>query len=291
MALGLNGMIESWEGWCVTLHEKMKYINHRNEVIEFGSRNLFINEMDLRDYAWNYDTAFGRIDNFRREAQERELTISIYGKTELEVNQRKNEVFEVFEKDVLASKPGKLWIGDYYLSCYVFEGSISAYYRQGNYLAKEIKIVTDEPYWIKETSSIFKPSDEGQSERSFYNYDYPYGYSNNLGIRDINNNHFIEIDIKLIIYGPVSNPTIYIKGHQYKVNTELLAGEYLTISTKDKTVIKTKSNGETVNEFYKRDKAYNIFKKISPGSSFVSWDESFTFEIIVVEERSEPKWT
>lgn len=272
------------------MHKPIIYNNNRNEVNVFGSKELFINDMDLFDYGWSYDTNFGRVDNFRRDIQERELTISIYGKTEAEANNRKNKVFEVFEKDILANTPGKLWIGDYYLSCYIVEGAMLAYYRQGNYLSKGITIVTDTPYWIKETSNIFRSLEGGQNSKSFYDYDYPYGYSNNLGVRNINNNHFIESDIKIIIHGPVINPTIYINGYQYKVNTELLMGEYLTISTKDKTIIKTKNNGEQINEFYKRDKDYNIFRKISPGSSFVSWDETFTFEIIVIEERSEPKW-
>lgn len=270
--------------------EKIKYINNQNEVVEFGDGVIFANYNDLRDYSWEYDTDFNQIANFRKSLATKSLPIIINARTEEEGIKEKNKIFEIFEKDVLMNKKGKFIIGDYYYKCFIVEGANSEYLHSKELLYKTISIVSDEPYWIKETSNLFKPSDEGQSERSFYNYDYPYGYSNNLGIRDIANNHFIDSDIKLIIYGPVSNPTIYIKGHQYKVNTELLAGEYLTIDTKDKTIIKTKNNGETVNEFHKRDRAYNIFKKISPGSSFVSWDETFTFEIIVIEKRSEPKW-
>lgn len=271
------------------MHKKIKYINHRNEAVEFGSKYLFINDMDLWDYAWNFDTDFNRIGNFRREIQQRALTISIYGSTTEEANNNKNNIFEIFEKDVLANTPGKLWVGDYYLNCYIVEGSISKYYRKGNYLAKETTIVTDAPIWIKETKYDFIAEDEINTHSS-YPYGYPYGYSNNLGIRNIINENFVGSDIVINIYGPVINPTIFIRTHPYIVNTTILAGEYLTISTKDKTIIKTKNNGEQVNEFHRRNKEYSVFQKIKPGSNIVSWDETFNFSIIVIEERSEPKW-
>ena len=271
------------------MHRPIIYKNNRNETNIFGSRELFINDMDLFDYSWNYDTDFGRVDNFRKETQEKELIISIYGKTEAEANERKNKVFEVFEKDVLTNRPGRLWIGDYYLSCYVVEGSISNYYRQGNYLAKEIKIVTDIPVWIKETTYNFYIQDVISD--SFYPYDYPYDYSNNLIIQNINNNHYSDSNFELIIYGPALNPTVFIKGHPYTVYTDLLAGEHLTISSTNKTVIKTKNNGETVNEFNRRNKEYSVFKLIEQGQSAVSWNEEFNFNLIVFDERSVPLWT
>ena len=270
------------------MHRPIIYKNNRNETNIFGSRELFINDMDLFDYSWNYDTDFGRVDNFRRDAQERQLTISIYGKTEEEANNKKNKVFEVFEKDVLAKRPGKLWIGDYYLSCYIVESAVSTYYRQGNYLAIEITIVTDTPVWIKET--IYNFYIQNIVGESFYPYDYPYDYSNNLTIQNITNNHFADSDFKLIIYGPVTNPTVFIKGHPYTVNTILLEGEYLTITSTDKTVVKTKINGERVNEFNRRSKVYSVFKRIEQGQNAVSWNEEFNFDLVLLEKRSEPKW-
>lgn len=272
------------------MHKLIFYKNNRNEVNVFGSKELFINDMDLFDYGWSYDTDFGRVDNFRRETQERQLTISIYGKTEEEANNRKNEVFEIFEKDILAKRPGKLWIGDYYLSCYIVESAVSAYYRQGNYLVNEIKIVTDVPVWIKETTYNFYIQDM-QNDNSFYPYDYPYDYSNNLIIQNINNNHYADSNFELRIYGPTLNPTVFIKGHPYTVYTDLLAGEYLTINSTNKTVIKTKNNGETINEFNRRNKEYSVFKLIEQGQSAVSWNKEFNFDLIVFDERSMPLWT
>lgn len=298
------------------MHKPIIYKNNWNEKIEFGSRALFISDTDLFNYSWRYDTDFGQIGNFRRDIQERKMLISIYGKNEVEAYERANKIFEVFEKDVLTQTPGKLWIGDYYLNCYIVEGSISKYYRQGNYLEKELKIITDTPVWIKETAYIFykeglNPPDigsrlfqrfsaasiihyyyYGDEDGNFsYPYGYPYGYYNNLVIKNIINEHFTDTNFELIIYGPVINPTVYIKGHPYTVYTELLDGEYLTINSTNKTVIKTKINGEKVNEFNRRNKENSVFKLIEPGRNEISWDEEFSFGLILLDERSEPKWT
>ncbi len=289
MVLELNGITERSEGWCGHMHKPIIYKNNRNEKNEFGTRELFINNLDLYDYNWKYDTDFGRVGNFRRETQEKKLTISIYGKTEAEANQRKNDVFEVFEKDVLANNPGKLWVGDYYLSCYITEGKVSKYYRQGNYLAKEIKIITDTPVWIKETTYNFYMQ-AMEDDNSFYPYGYPYDYSNNLFIQSITNNHYADCNFELTVYGPALNPTVFIKGHPYTVNTDLLAGEYLTINSTNKTIIKTKINGERINEFNKRGKEYSVFKLVEQGQNTVSWDEQFNFDLTLFDERSEPKW-
>ena len=270
------------------MHRPIIYKNNQNEKIEFGSRELFISDTNLFDYTWQYDTDFGHIGNFRREVQERKMIISIYGKTEEEANERKNKVFEAFEKDVLLNIPGKLYIGDYYLNCYIVEGTISKYYQQGRYLAKEVKIVTDTPVWIKETTYHFYI--ENITGESFYPYGYPYDYSNGLFIRSITNNHYTDSNFELIIYGPVLNPTVFIKGHPYTVNTDLLAGEYLTINSALKTIIKTKINGEKINEFHRRSKEYSVFKLIEQGQNPVSWSKEFSFDLTLFYERSEPAW-
>lgn len=271
--------------------ESIKYINHQNEIIEFGKDVIFANYNDLRDYAWEYDLEFEQLTNFRRAFSDKSLPIVINATNHIEGLKLKNKVFEIFEKDVLSNEKGKFVVGDYYFKCFVVASVNNSYLSSKRVLEKLVTIVTDEPYWIKENKYLFR-SDFKQDSKSvsFYDYDYPYAYSNNLGIRDIVNSHFVDCNISITIFGPAVNPTIYIKGNQYKVNTELLKGEYLTIDSRDKTVIKTKNNGEKINEFHKRDREYSVFKKIEPGNSFVSWDESFEFEIIIKEESSEPRW-
>lgn len=271
------------------MSDKIRYVNHLKEEIFFGE-NVIAHENDLRNYLWDFDTHNGLVTNFRRIFTAKTLPFYIYGNTEEEATLMKNKVFEVFEKDVLANIKGTLWIGDYYYKCFVVGSVNSEYLSHKSILKKEVSIVTDNPVWVKETPYKFYLHQEIEGDRT-YPYSYPYGYSNNLNSQRILNEHFTKSNFKIVIYGAVSNPTIYINGHPYTVNTELLSGEYLTISSLDKTVIKTKNNGDTVNEFNKRSKEYSVFEKIKQGSNTVSYDGNFDFEVILFEERSEPKWT
>ena len=87
------------------------------------------------------------------------------------------------------------------------------------------------------------------------------------------------------------NPKIHIAGHTYEVNCEIGADEYLTIDSLDKTIVLKKNDGTTVNCFNLRNRDSYIFQTIPQGKNVVLWDNSFGFDVILFEERSEPKWT
>ena len=90
------------------MHNKIIYRNHLNEDIEFGSKYLFINDTDLMNFSWQFDTTDMKLSRFRKEIEEKELTISLYSETRERFLELKNLIFEIFEKDVLAEIPGKL---------------------------------------------------------------------------------------------------------------------------------------------------------------------------------------
>lgn len=129
----------------------------------------------------------------------------------------------------------------------------------------------------------------------FMNKDYPHGYSydyaNGAQNTMLLNEGIADADFEITIYGACVNPMIVIGGHAYSVDTEILTGEYLKINSKEKKVYKVKYDGEVVNQFDFRNREYYIFKKISAGANNVAWSGMFGFDVTLLEERSEPKWT
>jgi phage-related protein len=95
----------------------------------------------------------------------------------------------------------------------------------------------------------------------------------------------------LRIYGACINPAIIIGDHTYKVNCSVNAGEYLTIDSTTKKIYITGTDGTVTNVFSKRDRENYIFEKISVGMVTVAWGGGYGFDLILLEERSEPKWT
>jgi phage-related protein len=75
------------------------------------------------------------------------------------------------------------------------------------------------------------------------------------------------------------------------VNCTVGANEYLTIDSSAKKVFLTAQDGTITNMFNNRNRDSYVFEKIPTGQNVVSWNGGFGFDIILLEERSEPKWT
>ena len=99
--------------------EQIKYINHLNEVIEFGKNGIFINYNTLRDYNWDITSANNKIASFKKGIVSKTIPVIIKCHSEEEGIEIRNRLFEVFEKDVLAKKNGRIIVSEYYLKCFI----------------------------------------------------------------------------------------------------------------------------------------------------------------------------
>lgn len=270
--------------------EQLKYINHMNEVLEFGKDKLFINKNDLRDFTWAITSKNDRISGFKKGIVTKTIPIILKCSSNEEGIALKNKLFETFEKDILAVKHGKIIIGDYYLKCYVTESKKSEYLNHKNCMKVTVKVSTDFPYWVKETQSTFGYGETVSSPYLDFMRDFPYDYMSSLIGKQLKNTNFVPTNFKINIYGACENPRITIAGHDYEVFASVRANEYLTIDSVNKTIILTHSDGTTENCFNKRNKNSYIFEKIPLGVHNVSTNGNFKFDVVLLEERGEPRW-
>ena len=270
--------------------EQLKYINHLNEVLEFGKGKLFINENDLRNFVWNIISKNDRISGFKKGIVSKTIPIILKCDSEEEGITLKNELFEIFEKDILAVKHGRIIIGDYYLKCYVTESAKSEYLMHKGHMKVTVKVSTDFPYWVKETASTFNYSDGVGGNYLDFNKDFLYDFTSNLIGKQLHNTNFVATNFKINIYGICENPRITIAGHDYEVFASVGVNEYLTIDSVNKSIVLTHGDGRTENCFNKRNKNSYIFEKIPLGISNVSSNGDFKFDVVLFEERGEPRW-
>ena len=204
----------------------------------------------------------------------------------------RNKLFEIAEKDILANKAGKFVINDYYLRGFVAGSTKSEYLYNKQYMKCNLLVQTDATGWIKETVYPFRLTKAAEGEKHLdFPYDMPFDYGNSLAIRTLNNPAFVAADFRLIIYGNALNPSIYVGDNVYSVDVEINSGEYLTIDSKSKTIVLTKIDGQKVNCYNRRNREKYIFTKIPTGNSIVtSPNDGIAFDLVVLEERSEPKW-
>lgn len=271
----------------------VKYINSKNEEIDLTSEKIRIKTANLHEHIWSYDYKENKygilIKRFKKAAAQYNLTLSFKG-TETEKKEKLNRFFEMTEYDIANKTPGKLQYNDYYIECYVIGSNTTP----GNYYDVEqtATILAPYPFWIMDKRFLFWGSSgtAKTSKNLNYPYDYPHDYAITGENDYIENDHYNSCDFELNVFGPATNPKILINGHIYEVITRLEQGEYLQVKSREGTIFKVSESGEKTSLYNYRNRDYSIFEKIPPGSSTVSWDGHFDFEITLYAERSIPKW-
>lgn len=271
--------------------EILTYKNHVNEVIEFGKNGMFINESDLHNFAWNITSKNNRISSFSKGLTTKSLPIVIACTSEADGIAKRNKLYEIAEKDVLANKHGTIILGDYYLKCFITASKKSGYLATKQQMTVTLTVSTDFPYWIKETMTTFNYGAGSQGKNLDFENDFPYDYTSNLLGQQLNNASFVPTNFRMRIYGKCENPKVTISGHEYEVATNIEENEYLAIDSVSKTIVLTHTDGSTTNCFNLRNKESYIFEKIPVGLNTVSNNGNFKFDVTLLEERGEPKWT
>lgn len=273
--------------------EQLKYKNHLNEVFEFGKDGIFVDTNELHDYEWSVTKKGNRIAALDYAISKRKLPVIIICNTEDQGIAARNRLLEVAEKDVLALQHGRIIIGDYYFRCFITKSQKKNYLTTKRLMEVTLTLTTDFPFWVKESTFVFRKMGEGSSggQNLDFSFDFPFDYFSGMGTEELFNTGFVGANFRMVIYGVCSNPAVYVSGHLYQVNCDVAEGEYLTIDSVKKKIFLTSNDGTVTNVFNLRNRDSYIFEKIKSGQNTVSWEGSYGIDIILLEERSEPKWT
>ena len=299
-----------------------------SEIINLDQPPYWMQTGDFLDYVWEYEISGRHIGKLRKTVQEKEFTITVFGKTEEEYAHNINTLHQAFERDVLKNTPGRLYFGEYYLSCFVYTSEKTEWEYGCNSMDNTLGIIEANSFWRRETTHRYlpqqkpvegdvqnpdisgetaqgKPVENGAVVKDFpfdflkpsnLKITYPlFGFPFDLvgthGRRTLNNEAFTDTDFVMVIYGFVDNPNIQIAGHPYTVYATIYEGERLIIDSAAGTVKKIGRLGEETNLYNARRKDYSVFRKIPPGVQTVSWPGTYGVDIILYDERSEPKWS
>lgn len=298
------------------------------KIVNLDKPPYWMQTGDFLNYSWEYTLSGKCIGELRKTIQEKGFTITIFGKEQAEYERNVDALHEVFEKDVLKKKPGRFYFGEYYISCFIY-ASEKEEWESGYSMENTLKLIEANPFWRKETLYQFLPEvmDSGAGEQipvetgeiytgeamdnqaalREFSFDFlrrsdrkvrypqfglPFDFVKPRGRRTIDNTTaFSDSNFILTIYGFVDTPSILIAGHPYVVNTTIYEGERVIIDSAAGTVKKIGRLGEETNLYNSRGKEYSAFQKIPPGVQTVNWSGGFGFDILLYDERSEPKWS
>lgn len=275
------------------MRENFIFENHLGQRFVGRENGVLLNANELRDYSWNYDVINNRISRFYRQVSTRKIPLLVCCSTTEEANRVRNRLMELAEADIDAMLPGKIFTGDYYTTGFITASKKSDYLTHGRFCKIELTLTSADPSWSRETVHVFGSSDEGAAaSRSGFDFpfDYDYDYSVSAVSRQVVCDTIKSSKFKLKIYGEATDPAVMISGHAYKINGMVKKGESLLIDSLNKTITLTTATGSKINWFDKRDRHDYIFEPIPPGINNVIYNGSFKFDLVVIEERSEPRW-
>lgn len=270
------------------------YVNSENEKIDLLKPPYLLQAGTIMDSKWAYESketrTGGKITSIKKSLEEKSLTLSIINFGRDSYERAIDNLYETFEKDVLNKSPGRLYVGNMYLECYVFSSEKSEWESDAELMDVNLTVVAENPIWVGEDNYTFHSYGISSDDNKRYPGRYPYRYANGLTSNYIVNPHYTEANFEMIIYGPVINPQVTMGTNTYLVNIVLEEGEYLQINSRDRTIVKVLRNGERANAYHYRQKGREFFQKIQPGRQMIQWTGKFNFDLTVYEERSEPKW-
>lgn len=281
---------------------RIYYKNSSGKILDLMKWPYRIKKSEFLDHEWSYtekqnegQKSGGKITGFRKKIEKSKVALDIFAMSKKEYQDAVDYFLEVTESDVLAEVPGRLYVGEYYYSCFIYASEKKQWERMTTYLQNEIKIVSPYPFWChEETMSFLKYNPvQARSVGNFlkYPYGYPYQYPMPKNVGIIQNDHYAACDFKMIVYGPCTDPAVMISGHLYEVVTTLFENEYMVIDSRNNTVVKFENDGLQKNLFNSRNKDSNLFQKIPSGNCSVLWNtDLFGFDVTLFQERSEPKW-
>ena len=272
------------------------YENHIGERIDLNSENIILQYQEFFNYSWDATIRNRKIKGFKRDSATLPVTVAVTAETEDEYLQIIEEFYRITEKDILAVAPGKLYINEYYLRCYISGDIKQDAFKGILFQIKNLTLVTDYPFWIKETtyqylSEPLEAVKYTDLEAGIMFPEFPFDFAPVRGEKILENPSFTDSNFIMTIYGFAEGPQVSIAGHPYRVETTIYEGERLVIDSKKGTAKKIGRLGEVVDCYNARQKDYSIFKKIPAGLNVFQWSGGFGIDITLFDERSEPKWS
>lgn len=252
----------------------------------------------FHDFSWNrktYEQRYGEhVLGFTKAAKEYAVTLLFWGST-TERMAALDKFHEAIENDIMNDTPGTLRWNDFTIKCYIVSSKTQPSQNIKGMTENEVTIYCPYPFWRRTTKRKFFIQDlpeQDLNDVKVYPNKYPFNYLSRTVRQDVITNDALSSSRwNIIINGFADSPTIKIGNLQVSVNVLINSGEYLTINNIEKTIILTNSLGRKTNCFGYRDLSTYMFEDITSGDNVVKWDGAYSWELSLIEERSEPRWT
>lgn len=264
----------------------IRYVSSSGEEVPLSSDGAVCSVTDLMEWAYDVDDSNGRIRGFTKDVDTVKIPVTAYSKG---VAAR---IYRVTSRDRRDVSPGRLYAGDWYVECFITGASYENWWDERGLMKIQLSVTVEEHVWHKDTTKVI--TSRGDASGLDFVYDFPYDFGFTSTSVTVDNDGFEDADLLIRVYGPCTSPIVTVGGNEYGADVELLSGEYLEISTADKTLVITRYDGDKENAFpdilgeYMEGSGSYVFQKLQPGLAEVTWSGSYDLDVVVVQNADQP---
>lgn len=245
----------------------------------------------VRADTWDYEAGYRDLSYAARKARKEAVTVAMLDLAAADALRL------AADADLASMTPGTLDFDGWSQRCYI--AGVEAKAVTGGAAVVELEVVLLDGGWRKKDSYEFRPGagsgTVGVGHGYAYGYAYGYPYSEETS-REIEVDSIVASPFRIIVYGPAVRPSVTVGGNRYQVSTDVPDGGYLLIDSIEGTVTKVAKNGYKTNALPDAvlgggvGSGSYIFEDIPAGTSAVSYDGSFGWDLEVYREDGAVPW-
>lgn len=273
----------------------IRYTNRRGESMEFGggSDSLHYLEHGLRDWAWSYSTgaASGKVTSFSAGGpKEISFPVGIAAESEADGIGARNRLMLLGEPDIEAKEPGTIEVpGGWSMRCWIIGGEPTNYWMDDRYAEFELTLLAESPVWTRESETRFEPA-PAESGGIDFPFEFPFEFQPESGAKSVSNDGMSACKWLWRVYGPATSPYMRVGDNLHKVNVEVPSGARLEVDSREHSVRLIMADGTVEDAYSKRERGRihggsYLFERIPEGDSSVTWDGTFSFDVVLYESR------
>jgi hypothetical protein len=200
------------------------------------------------------------------------------------------------DTDMQKGTPGTIHVNGWFQRCFVVASEVDCI--GDDFFATELTLVLLDGVWRRGVTTAFVSV---QSSADYEFLDLPHDLPYDLGATPPRqytiNPGYSGSPAKFVVYGPAVNPSVRLAGNLYQVDVTVPDGGYMVIDPLRRTVTVVAADGTTMDAFSKAHRGSGegsgeyIFERVPVGTSEISWDNSFGFDLTLYEEEGEPAWS
>lgn len=245
---------------------------------------------DLFSREWDYKIGYRTLASASRGAREVSFKAFFANMTQADAFRR------CADMDMQKGTPGTIYVNNWFQRCFVVASEVDGI--GDDFFATKLTLVLLDGVWRRGTTTAFV-SVQGSADREFLDlpHDLPYDLGVAPPLQYAINPGYSGSPAKFVVYGPAVNPSVRLAGNLYRVDVTVPEGGYMDIDPLRRTVTVVAADGTTMDAFSKAHRGSGvgsgeyIFEHVPAGTSEISWDNSFGFDLTLYEEEGEPSWS